>query len=101
MLCLFLNGISFCLRGGKEHHNLMLSQIKREKEPPRYVYTELASKNTSGGLAQLRVKNKSVTIYSVSEAGDRCHVRVLDLYFSKLLKEAIERDVFTFSLFPM
>ena len=58
------------------------------------MYTELASKNRSGGLAQLRVKNKSVTIYSVSEAGDRCHVSVLDLYFSKLPKEAIERNVF-------
>ena len=96
LLCavFFLNGISFCLRGGEEHRNLKLSQIKHEKESPRYVYTELASKNRSGSLAQLRVKNESVTIYSVSEAGDMFHVSVLDLYFSKLPKEAIERDVF-------
>ena len=90
----FNNGISFCLRGGEEHRNLRLSQLKRENDPPRYVYTELASKNRAGGLAQLRVKNKSVSIFAVPEAADQCHVHILDLYFSKLLKDAFERDVF-------
>ena len=52
----FLNGISFCLRGGEEHRGLKLSQFRRESDPPRFVYTELASKNRAGGLAQLRVK---------------------------------------------
>ena len=64
----FNNGISFCLLGGEEHRNLWLSQLKRENDPPRYVYTELASKNRAGGLAQLRVKNKSVTKFAVPEA---------------------------------
>ena len=45
-------------------------QLKRQDDPPRYVYTELAFKNRAGGLAQLRVKNKSVEKYAVSEAGD-------------------------------
>ena len=90
----FLNGIGFCLRGGEEHRNLKISQLKRENDPPKYVYTELASKNRAGGLAQLRVKNKSVSIFAAPEAGDRCHVFLLDLYFSKLPKEAFERDIF-------
>ena len=54
----------------------------------------MASKNRAGGLAQLRVKNKSVSILAVPESGSRCHVRILDLYLSKLPKEAFERDVF-------
>ena len=90
----FLNGISFCLRGGGEHRNLKLSQLKRENDPPRYIYTELASKNRAGGLAQLRVKNKSVSIFAVPNAGNRCHVFILDLYLSKLSKEAFQRDIF-------
>ena len=48
----FLNGISFCLRGGEEHRGLKLSQFRCESDPPRFVYTELASKNRAGGLAQ-------------------------------------------------
>ena len=90
----FMNGISFCLRGGEEHRKLRLSQLKRESDPPKYVYTELASKNRAGGLAQLRVKNKSVSIFAVPEAGNRCHVFLLDLYITKLPKQAFEQDVF-------
>ena len=42
------------------------------------------NKNRSGGVAQLRVKNKIVEIFKNLEAGDRCHCRLLDLYISKL-----------------
>ena len=55
-----------CLQGGKEHRNLRLSQLKRVHDPKKY---ELASKNRTGGLAQLQVTNKSVSIFSVPEAG--------------------------------
>lgn len=75
----FLNGKSFCLRGGDEHRNLKLSQFTREAN--RYKYVESASKNRAGGLGQLRVKNKTVYIDMVPEAGIRCHVYVLDMYF--------------------
>ena len=34
----FLNGISFCLRGGEEHRNQKLSQLKREENPPKCLY---------------------------------------------------------------
>ena len=40
----FLNGKNFCLRGGIEHRQLKLSQIKRVDDPLSYVYTECASK---------------------------------------------------------
>ena len=45
-------------------------------------------------MAQLRVKNKSVSIFAVPEAGNRCHVFLLDLYITKLPKQAFEQDVF-------
>ena len=88
----FSNGKNFCLRGGNEHRNLRLSQLKRTENG--YVYTENVSKNRSGGLAQLHVKNKSVEIHESPEAGDCCHCRLLDLYISKLPAEAVEKDLF-------
>ena len=41
--------------------------------------------------------NKSVPVYSVSEAGERCHVHVLDLYFKKIPPGAIAKDNFYLS----
>ena len=76
----FLNGKNFCLRGGEEHRNLRISQLERVRDPPRYIYTEHASKNRCGGFAQLRVENKVVPIDVVPEVGNCCHVYVLDLY---------------------
>ena len=59
-----------------------------------YVYTENSSKNRAGGLAQMRVKNKTVPIVAVPESGERCHVAVLDAYLGKLPPEAYEKDNF-------
>ena len=59
----FLNGKNFCLRGGDEHRSLKFSQLKRHHGPDHYVYMENASKNRSGGLAQIRVTNEIVPIY--------------------------------------
>ena len=67
----YLNGKNFCLRGGEEHRGLKISQLKKEREPLCYVYTENASKNRTGGLAQMRVKNKVVKIESVPAAGTK------------------------------
>lgn len=88
----FNNGKIFCLRGGEEHRNLRLSQFRRNENG--YTYTENASKNRSGGLAQLRVKNKCVEILENPEAGDRCPCRLLDLYIDKLPMEAKDKDLF-------
>lgn len=90
----YLNGKDFCLRGGEEHRQMKISQFWKEYEPLHYVYTEYASKHRAGSLAQLRVKNKVFPIDSVPAAGTRCHVNVLDQYFSKLPPEAFECDNF-------
>ena len=50
--------------------------------------------NHSGGLAQMRIENKVVPSYAVPEAGERCHVALLDMYFSKLPSEALQMDNF-------
>ena len=89
----YLNGKHFCLRGRQEHRNLRLSQLKRYHNPDRYVYTENAS-NRSGGLRQLRVENKVVPVFATPTAGNRCHVRILDLYMSKLPLVAKVKDFF-------
>ena len=88
----YYNGKNFCLRGGIEHRELKLSQLRREKDG--YRYTEHASKNRAGGLAQVKLKNKSVFIAEVPEAGERCHCSLLNKYLSKLPKKAIEADIF-------
>ena len=36
----YLNGKYFCLRGGKEHRSLKISQVVRHDNPVHYVYTE-------------------------------------------------------------
>ena len=89
----YLNGKNFSLRGGEEQRNLKISQLKRLKNPDRYVYTENAS-NRCGGLKQMRVQNKTDPIIAVPESGNRCHVFILDTYLGKLSPEAIERDNF-------
>ena len=90
----FLNRKNFCLRWWEEHRQLKLSQLKKFTDPLRCAYTENSSKNRSGGLAQMRVKNKVVPIVAVPEAGTRCHVHVLDLYMQKLPPAAFTRDNF-------
>ena len=59
-----------------------------------YIYTENASKNQSGGFAQLSVEHKVVPVYASTAGPERCHVQILDLYLSKLPTEAIQADNF-------
>ncbi len=87
----YYNGKNFCLRGGSEHRDLKISQLKRDSTG--YTYTENASKNRHGGIAQLRLDNKSVFIAAVEEAGERCHCSLLDKYISKLPKDVITMDL--------
>ena len=90
----FSNGKGFCLRGGQEHRDLKLSQLERLSDPDRYVYHENSSKNKKGGLRELRLEHKSVSVIAVPDVGERCHVSLLDLYISKLPPEAVEQDLF-------
>ena len=94
----FYNGKNFCLRGGAEHRNLKISQLRREttivddKEISCYVYTEFGSKNNQGGFASLNRKNKVVRQYECDL--ERCHVKILDKYLQALPPEAIKNDIF-------
>ena len=90
----YYNGKSLCLRGGKEHRSLKISQIVRQGDPPRYVYTENGSKNKSGGFKQMRVANKVVPVFPCPGAGVRCHFAVLETYISKLPPVAFQKDWF-------
>ena len=86
------NGNNVCLRGGQEHRSLKLSQFTRNEDC--YIYTEKVSKNRAGGLAQLKLGNKSVRIVRNPDAGNRCHCKLMDLYLSKLPTTARENDIF-------
>ena len=90
----FYNGKCFCLRGGQEHRDLGISQLQRLYNPDRYIYRENASKNRQGGIIQMRLEHKSVTIVANPLVGERCHVFLLDTYIGKLPQRAIENDVF-------
>jgi hypothetical protein len=62
----------------------------RSHNPDGYVYHEF-QKNRQGTFQQLiHLTNKEVPIYACPTAGDRCHVRLLDLYLQKQPSEAIE-----------
>ncbi len=90
----YLNGKNFCLRGDQEHRNLKLSQLVKCTSPSlHYLYLENSSKNP-GGLAHFKQVAKRVPIYSNSKAGYKCHIHILDLYFSKLPPDAWKKDYF-------
>lgn len=80
----YLNGKNFCLKGGQKHRQLKLSQFQREKD--HWKYTE--HKSRGGSVGDVRV----VRQFPCPSAGNRCHVHLLDLYFSKLPREAKEKD---------
>ena len=71
-----------CLRGGVEP-----SQVIRHTNLDRYIYSEDVSKNCNGTFKQLNIANKVVTLFSCPEAGERCPIHILDMYFCKLPKE--------------
>ena len=89
----FNNGMQFCLRGRGEHRRLKLDQIKREETG--YIYYENGSKK-KGTFSDRSVSNKVVKSERVPEAGERCHVALLDLYLSKLPADAHQVDAFYF-----
>ena len=59
----FYNGRNFLLRGGTEHRELKLSQVKNSTSPEGrvcYTYTENVSKNQRGGVGQPDLLRPSV-----------------------------------------
>ena len=93
-LLVYLNRKNFCLRGGEEHRGLALSQVVRYYSPDHYLYTEAGSKNRRGTFTEKRISNEEVPIYACPAAGERCHVFILDVYYSKLPEQVFSRDVF-------
>ena len=90
----FYIGMQFCLRGGDEHCRLTIDQIKQEETG--YVYYENGSKNHKGTFSGRSIGNKVVKSVTVPEAGERCHVHLLDLYISKLPPDAHKAGAFYF-----
>ena len=82
---LFMNGLYFALRGGKEHRDLRYgpSQIQLVEKPGErsYLkYTEDIFKNHLGDLKGRNVTPKEVIHHSNIECPDRCFVRLYKLY---------------------
>ena len=82
----FLNGKTMCLRGGREHKALKLSQFTfgTDDGGDYVVYTENGSKNRSGSYKDKPDDNKVIKHYADSSLGEKCYYRVLTLYISKL-----------------
>ena len=100
-LCFFFyNRKNLCLRGSAEHRQLKFFQLRHDAvlvggvQKSCYIYTEHGSKNRSGGLGQLNLPNKVIHHLEVPEASEKDYVGILDLYFSRVPKEAIEKDNF-------
>ena len=65
-----------------------------KREETGYVYYENGSKNCKGTFSERGVSNKVVKSLAVPEAGERCHVYLLDLYISKLPPDAHKAGAF-------
>ena len=90
----FVVGKMFSLRGGVEHRKLKPTQLKRLRDPDHYIYHENVSKTNDGSFKKLRLKRKVVPIYACPDIGERCPVKILDTYLSKLPRKAFECDLF-------
>ena len=92
-------GMYFALRSGKEHRSLRPGQIELVEVPGKTAflrYTEDVSKNNAGGLKHRKVQPKSVVHY-VNSDPSRCFVRLYKLYCSKCPQDGPEN---TFYLTP-
>lgn len=69
-----------------------ISPVKLEEDC--WKYSENGSRNFQGGVGDLRRENKIVRQYPCSEQGTCTYNATVDLYMSRLLKEAHEKDVF-------
>ena len=82
-------GLHFCLRRGQEHRELKRSQFTRTpidgySSSTYYQYVENGSKNYQGRFSETGQANKVGRTYAQPTLGNRCPVRILDSYLSKL-----------------
>ena len=83
----YMNGLYFALRGGKEHRDLrynpsQIQLIEKPGERPYLLHTEDISKNHPGGLRGRNVKPEIVTHHANITNPRRCFVRLYKLYHS-------------------
>ena len=83
----YMNGLYFALRGGKEHRTLrhqpaQIQLVEKPGERAYLVYREDMSKNHPGGLKGRKVKPKVAVHHANLENPDRCFVRLYKLYNS-------------------
>ena len=81
-------GMYFSLRGGQEHYDLKVEQFTRVPavgytKEAHYKYVENGSKNYQGRFSECSKGNKIVEVFAEPES-ERCPVRILDSYLSKL-----------------
>ena len=92
----FLLGLNFALRSGKEHRSLrpdMIELIEKEDEPSYLQYIESGSKNNPGGLNERKLRNKSVKAFQNLENPSRCIVKLYKKYM-ELRPPSAPNDVF-------
>ena len=85
---LYMNGLYFALRGGKEHRILrhkpsQIQLIEKHGERPYLMYTEDLSKNHPGGLKGRKIKPKVVYHHANIEKPERCFICLYKLYNSR------------------
>ena len=83
----YMNGIYFALRSGKEHRELrfnssQITLVERDGEWPFLQYTEDESKNRPGGLKGCRIGRKIVKHHANISDRSRCFVRLFSVYRS-------------------
>ena len=83
---------TLCLRGGREHKALKLSQFTSgcDEGGEYIVYTENGSKNKSGIYKDKPDQNKVIKHYADPALDEKCYIAVLKLYFSKLPTQLFE-----------
>ena len=81
-----LSTLSVSMRGGQEHRELKHSQFTRMPvgSSTYYQYVQNGSKNYQGRFSETGQANKVGRTYAQPSLGNRCPVRILDSYLSKL-----------------
>ena len=98
----YMCGMFFALRSGKEHRDLQFNQLKLTKKDGIKClrYTENVSKNNPGGLKQRKLEPKIVEHYENLENPDRCFIKLYECYLMHCPIES-ERKKLSFYLTPL
>ena len=97
----FMCGLYFGLRSGKEHRNLTTDQLELVEPPdgvPHLIYTENVSKNNPGGLYNRKIKPKVVIHHANLTDPARCFVTFYKAYMAHRPKpENVQHNAFYLS----